>query len=83
MPKLPAMLSLNGCFVMADALNCPRAIARQFVDQGGDYALALKGNQGSLHADIRGFLDDPASPAQSSNPLVEADHGRIETSTLC
>ena len=36
------MLSLNGTIVTADALNCQREIARQIVDQGGDYALALK-----------------------------------------
>ena len=78
-PKLLAMLSRGGHFVTVDALNCQRSIARQIVDQGGDYALALKGNQGSLHADIRDFLDDPATPAQSSGPLVEADHARIET----
>jgi predicted transposase YbfD/YdcC len=78
-PQLLAMLSLKGSFVTVDALNCQRSIARQIVDQGGDYALALKGNQGSLHADIRDFLDDPASQAQSSGPLVDADHGRIET----
>jgi predicted transposase YbfD/YdcC len=28
---------------LVDALNCQRAIAQQIVDQGGDYALALKG----------------------------------------
>lgn len=81
-PKLLAMLSLKGTIVTVDALNCQRSIARQIVDQGGDYALALKGNQGSLHADVRDFLDDPATPTQSSAPLVEADHGRIETRTV-
>ena len=65
-PKLLAMLSLKGSFVTVDALNCQRAIARQVVDQGGDYALVLKGNRGSLHADVRDFLDDPATSAQSS-----------------
>jgi hypothetical protein len=35
--------------VTTDALNCQRAIAQQIVDQGGDYALALKGkNNGSF-----------------------------------
>jgi predicted transposase YbfD/YdcC len=29
--------------VTADALNCQREIAQKIVDQGGDYALALKG----------------------------------------
>ena len=60
MPKLLAMLSLKGTIVTVDALNCQRAIAQQIVDQGGDYALALKGNQGTLHDDVRLFLDDPA-----------------------
>ena len=40
-PKLLEMLSLKGTILTADALNCQRAIARQIVDQGGDYALAL------------------------------------------
>jgi hypothetical protein len=37
------MLSLKGTIVTVDALNCQRAIARQIIDQCGDYALALKG----------------------------------------
>src|SRR6201994_1458489 len=41
-PKLLAMLSLQGTIVTVDALNCQRAIAQQIVDQGGDYAMALK-----------------------------------------
>ena len=40
---------------------------------------AMLSLKGSLHADIRDFLGDPASQTQSSGPLVEADHGRIET----
>ena len=64
-----------------DALNCQRAIARQIIDQGGDYALALKGNQGTLHDDVRMFLDDPATEAIAVKTTVDADHGRIETRT--
>src|SRR5450432_4643773 len=41
-PKLLEMLSLKGCIVTVDALNCQREIARRIVDQGGDYALSLK-----------------------------------------
>ncbi len=51
-PKLLEMLRLKGTIVTADALNCQRAIAQQIVDQGGDYALALKANQGTLHDDV-------------------------------
>jgi predicted transposase YbfD/YdcC len=80
-PKLLAMLRLKGTIVTADALNCQRAIAQQIVDQGGDHALALKGNQGTLHDDVVLYLDDPASKTIVAKPVVEADHGRIETRT--
>lgn len=80
-PKLLEMLSLKGTIVTTDALNCQRAIAQQIVDQGGDYVLALKGNQGTLHDDVSRFLDDPACEATATDQTVDADHGRIETRT--
>ena len=80
-PKLLAMLSLKGTIVTVDALNCQRAIAQQIVDQGGDYALALKGNQATLHDDVRVFLDDPARADGITAQTVDGDHGRIETRT--
>lgn len=80
-PELLKMLSLKGAIVTADALNCQRVIAQQIVDQGGDYALALKGNQGTLHDDVSTYLDDPASKTTTVEPTVDADHGRIETRT--
>lgn len=78
-PKLLEMLTLKGTIVTVDALNCQRAIAQQIVDQGGDYAFALKGNQGTLHEDVRLYLDDPLAKVETSIPTVDADHGRIET----
>lgn len=80
-PKLLKMLTLQGAIVTADALNCQRTIAAQIVEQKGDYALALKGNQGTLYDDVILLLDDPELRASSSAPVVEADHGRIETRT--
>jgi len=65
--------------VTVDALNCQRAIASQIVEQKGDYALALKGNQPSLHADVTLFLDDPAREGGDTHATVDADNGRIET----
>jgi predicted transposase YbfD/YdcC len=80
-PKLLAMLSLQGTIVTLDALNCQRAIAQQIVDQGGDYALALKANQPTLHDDVKLFLDDPARAGGVTDRTVDGDHGRIETRT--
>ena len=53
MPKLLEILSLKGCIVTADALNCQRTIAPKVTEQGGDCVLALKGNQDCLHDDVR------------------------------
>jgi hypothetical protein len=75
------MLALKGMIVTADALNCQCAIAEQIVEEKGDYALALKGNQGTLFDDVVLLLDDPELKASTSEPVVEADHGRIETRT--
>lgn len=80
-PRLLEMLTLKGTIVTTDALNCQRAIAQQIVDQGGDYVLALKGNQASLHEDVSRFLADPAAAVSTAPPSVVGDHGRIETRT--
>jgi predicted transposase YbfD/YdcC len=80
-PQLLKMLRLEGCIVTADALNCQREIAGQVIDQKGDYVLALKGNQATLHDDVRTFLDDPQTKLSVSDSTVDADHGRIETRT--
>ena len=81
LPRLLGMLALKGTIVTADALNCQRAIAGQIVEQKGDYALALKGNQGTLYDDVVLLLEDPELKASTAAPVVEADHGRIETRT--
>ena len=74
-----SLLSLKGTIVTVDALNCQRAIAQQIIDQGGDYAFALKGNQGTMYDDVRVFLDDPLTAPTTRYSTTDADHGRIET----
>ncbi len=51
------------------------------IEQGGDYVLALKGNQGALHDDVRRFLDDPDRRAETAHTVVDGGHGRVETCT--
>ena len=80
-PKLLKILSLEGSIVTVDALNCQREIAQQVINQKGGYVMALKGNQGTLHDDVRTFLDDPKIKLSVSASTVDGDHGRIETRT--
>jgi predicted transposase YbfD/YdcC len=51
-PELLRALSVKGCLVTIDAMGCQKAIAKQIVEQGGDYLLALKGNQSNLADEV-------------------------------
>jgi predicted transposase YbfD/YdcC len=82
-PKLLALLELRGCIVTIDAMGCQRDIAKQIVDQGGDYVLGLKGNQGTLHEAVEDYF----TTAQASEfkaikydyiEEVDKGHGRLE-----
>ncbi len=83
-PKLLDLLSLKGQIVTIDAMGCQTAIAEKIIDGGGDYILALKGNQGTLSEDVSLFLETETAKS-SSNKIqdrfedVDAGHGRIET----
>lgn len=80
MPALLELLDLDGRIVTADAMHGQRGTAGAIRAPGGDYVLALKGNQGTLHEDVKLFLDDPGC---EENLLifqsVDDGHGRIET----
>ncbi|MBZ0300174.1 MAG: ISAs1 family transposase, partial [Anaerolineae bacterium] len=76
-------LYLAGAIVTLDAMGTQTAIAQKIRDKKADYVLALKGNQGKLHADIQEwfawadqqqFRDMPHSYAQT----VNKNHRRIE-----
>jgi predicted transposase YbfD/YdcC len=80
-PKLLEMLEIKGCLVTIDAMGCQREIARQIVDSGGDYVLAVKENQPKLHAAIQEFFsehleDDCQSIACRREETHEKGHGR-------
>lgn len=52
-PELLEMLKIKGAVVTIDAMGTQRAIADKIVKKGGDYILSVKGNQDSLHDEIR------------------------------
>jgi predicted transposase YbfD/YdcC len=51
-PRLLQLLELKGAIVSIDAMGCQKDIAKQIVDGGGDYVLAVKDNQPTLHGAI-------------------------------
>ena len=80
LPALLEMLSLKGRIVTADAMHTQKATARAVTQAGGDYILALKGNQGALHEDVSLFLDAPVHAGIcDAFQSIDSGHGRIET----
>jgi predicted transposase YbfD/YdcC len=80
-PELLRALELSGCIVTLDALHCQKGTAREINEADADYVLALKGNQGTAHGEVRAFLDDAierAAPHLVKTQTVEKGHGRIE-----
>lgn len=48
-PELLDNIELNNATVTIDAAGCQKNIAAKIIEKGGDYLLALKGNQGNLY----------------------------------
>jgi len=72
-------LSIKGALVTIDAIATNPTIAQAITGAGGDYLLALKRNQPSLHDDVARYFDDPDTTDLKVLEIVDKDHGRIET----
>jgi predicted transposase YbfD/YdcC len=82
-PELLKILDIHGCIVSIDAIGTQKEIISSILEQGGDYLLTVKHNQGTLYAQIdqtfsvddeNEFKDAPYDYAKK----VEKSHGRIE-----
>jgi predicted transposase YbfD/YdcC len=85
-PELLKLLDLKGTLVTIDAMGCQKAIAQQIVDQGGNYLLAVKGNQEHLLEDIQETVAkalDGKLPKHHVATITKTEeaHGRKETRT--
>lgn len=82
-PEVLRALALTGCLVTIDAMGCQRAIAHQMLDQGGDYVLALKGNQPTLAAAVEECFTQAQGSGctgvhHTADAVVDKGHGRLE-----
>jgi predicted transposase YbfD/YdcC len=82
-PALLEFLDISDCIVTIDAMGCQSEIADRIVEQGGDYLLAVKKNQGNLYDDIALFFDlaqqnEFAKVTHTYHQTVNGGHGRIE-----
>jgi predicted transposase YbfD/YdcC len=93
-PELLRVLELSGCIVTIDAMGCQKNIAKEIQEADADYVLALKGNQETVHEEVKSFLDAALAERQAPRlpgaklsrqaetlaflETVEKDHGRVE-----
>ena len=90
-PKLLRQIEVKGATVSLDAMGCQKKIAQEIHFAGADYLLALKGNHGTLHAEVMALFEDPAALEYgcSQGRVVaehqsgaEKGHGRIEQRSI-
>lgn len=90
LPRLLEALTLKGAVVTIDAMGCHPDIAEQIHLAGGDYVLALKGNQKGAHEAVAEHFTGvdalveagaEAPEAHRKVETVELSHGRFEQRT--
>lgn len=82
-PALLELLEVKGALVTIDAAGTQTSIAAKIIDKGGDYFLALKGNQKKLHdAVVEHFLGTEREEARvgywDDDNRGKLAHGREE-----
>jgi predicted transposase YbfD/YdcC len=83
-PEVLRLVDIKGAIITIDAMGTQKAIAADIIDGGGDFVLALKGNQGALHQAVIDHIDEKLEgELEGAQELVttEKGHGRAETRT--
>jgi predicted transposase YbfD/YdcC len=75
-PALLEVLAIKGCIVTIDAMGCQKDIASAIIGKEADYILALKGNQGELHEQVKESFR--FMKCNSMGQEIDLGHGRIE-----
>jgi predicted transposase YbfD/YdcC len=83
-PELLRLVDIRGAIITIDAMGTQKAIAKQIIQGGADYVLALKGNQETLHQAVIDYIDvqfenDFADVEARRQVTQEKGHGREET----
>ena len=82
-PELLKMLDVEGCIITIDAIGTQTKIVKTIVEQGADYVLSVKENQGQLYQDISWLFEYDQQykfeqGAYDHARTVNKGHGRIE-----
>ncbi len=80
--ELLGLLDIEGCLVVADALNCQKETAKVIVDGKADYLLSVKDNHPTLKEDIEDYVqDETLQQTMDTHETVEKNRDRVERRT--
>jgi predicted transposase YbfD/YdcC len=83
-PQLLSLLDIEGCIVTIDAMGSQTDIAQNILDGGGDYVLALKGNQKNSLDSVQYLFNwekknSFSGVSHTKDFSIEKGHGRLES----
>ena len=76
-PKVLELLDLENKVITLDAMGAQREICQQILQGQGNYVISLKGNQGTLHEDVKLYFQDIENH-EITNETNDKGHGRLE-----
>ena len=77
--ELIKMLNLEGCMVVADALNCQKETAKTIIKQKADYLLSVKDNHEGLKEEIETYIqDETLRKEMNTAETLEKNRERVE-----
>ena len=82
-PALLNLLAIKDAIITTDAMGCQKEIAHLITEKMGYYVLALKGNQGNLHEQVKDFFqleqkNEFKDLKHDYHSEYDKGHGRIE-----
>lgn len=83
-PQLLDLIEAENCVFTSDAMSCQKKTVEKIISKHCDYVICLKGNQETLHEDVKLYFETALSQPQlydvmKSQTKTEKGHGRIET----
>lgn len=85
--ELIELLNIENAILTMDAMHCQKETAELIIENGGDYVLQLKGNQGKFYEDVVAMFDEKFMDINDKEKnyetyeTIEKSHGRIEKRT--
>ena len=77
------LLDIEGGCITLDAMGCQKDITKTITTKKADYVIALKGNQGGLHEEVKAYFhkvlrEKCRKTAHDKDEQIDTGHGRVE-----